>query len=733
MTVVDNNSKIEDQEPAKEQMYVSTNGDKAADVAFESNAPPNIVSVSRSLNRTAMGNSISMAALSGTSTSQNRPGYSRNDYNTDRPEEKLPTGHADIIAACQGVYRSISAVRSVIDLMADFSSEGLVISHRIKAQQRFYRKWMDKVDLQGRAHDFMKLLLRDGNVVVKRKKAKLSFTTTRQLTKGFIGLDSPFSRTSQQLADDLVPETVEKVPVDKGKIGAKEIPWKYSFISPVLLIKLSGPVGQFMGTNEVALRLDGKLRSAINSPKNKVDKELVRNLPREVLEAAKKSGRGFVRLDPRTLWVDHYKKDDWEDWATPFLYSVLDDLMFKDRMRLADLAALDGVINVLRVWKLGNSKEKILPTSNAVNKLLGILANNVGGGALDIVWDDMIDLEVEYPPTDKILGAEKYISVDKDIGKGLGVPEILLGGSAKGAGGGGQTAFVQLKTLTERLQYVRGRCLRWIQNEIDIVRKAMGWSTLPIVHFGNMSLKDEVGEKKLILQMLDRGIISIESVQAIFGSDFTIELENLKREQRIREDNPPIIERSGPFNRPESVMESQHEKSLEIEDRRASNRGGENLRGDQPGSEEEGDEGGRPPGTKDSQPRKDKTDKVLSLIKGNTLMSRIDAVIDPLYLKRANRKQKVAESVGKRGLTLSQRQELEGVKWRILCALPADCKDDITSADVKGYLDSADKSVFELCDGTFRRLAGEFYLAHDRKPELLNRRILMVYAWAEII
>ena len=57
----------------------------------------------------------------------------------------------------------------------------------------------------------------------------------------------------------------------------------------------------------------------------------------------------------------------------------------------------DGVV---RLWKLGRSDKGILPTPDAVDKLIGILEIAASGnGILDIVWDDMIDLKVEYPPT----------------------------------------------------------------------------------------------------------------------------------------------------------------------------------------------------------------------------------------------------------------------------------------------------------------------------------------------
>ena len=72
-----------------------------------------------------------------------------------------------------------------------------------------------------------------------------------------------------------------------------------------------------------------------------------------------------------------------------------------------------------------------------------------------------------------------------------------------------------------------------------------------------MSLRDEAAEKQLIIQLLDRGIISAERVVEVFGMNFMIEVERIKSEQQIRDNDPKILEKSNPYNRPLSVMEKQ--------------------------------------------------------------------------------------------------------------------------------------------------------------------------------
>ena len=89
----------------------------------------------------------------------------------------------------------------------------------------------------------------------------------------------------------------------------------------------------------------------------------------------------------------HYKKDDWNVWSNPMIYAILDDIVMLEKMKLADLAALDGAISNVRLWRIGDLDHKIIPTKAAINKLRDILASNVGGGTMDLVWGPEIDFK----------------------------------------------------------------------------------------------------------------------------------------------------------------------------------------------------------------------------------------------------------------------------------------------------------------------------------------------------
>jgi len=645
-----------------------------------------------------------------------KSGHNRNDVDFHRPEDAIPNTHEAIIEACQAIYKKIGIIRNVIDLMSDFAAGGLSIQHSVKGQERFFKKWAEKVDLANRAHDFMKLFMRDGNIIIKRKLAIITKPALKDMMKADM-----YDPSNLPVDEDHKLDQPLKIKKEKKNINKREIPWSYTFLSPLLVQKVGGSIGKFFGTESIAFKIPKELAQSIKNPKTAVEKDLIKKLPAEVLNSVNSSNNNSVLLDPSTIYLDYYKKDDWESWGTPFLYGILEDVLFKEKMRLADMAALDGVINVVRLWKLGRSDKDILPTKTGVNKLLDLLSHNVGGGIMDIVWDDMIDYKVEYPPTDKILGADKYKSVNSDIIKGLGIPDALIGGGDSTTRNG-QTAFVQLKTLVERLEYVRGRCIRWIQSELKMVADAFGFKEIPNISFGIMSLRDEAAEKQLIIQLLDRNIISVETACQIFGQDFMIELGHMKEEDKIRESNPPMLEKANPYYRPNSQMELQQKFAVDLQDKKLGLNGGDNLSGDQPRSVDT-KEAGRPNNTIDTKKRDERTNRILSVYKtvGEKIFDNLDEIIDKMFLESNGVK-------NIRSLTKDQKISLENIK---ICIFPQiDTKDNLDENLIINCINKPNENIVKNFCGIFTSLLTDYQKINNCIPDIKEKKSLMCSSWS---
>lgn len=450
-----------------------------------------------------------------------REGFSRTDYEYFRPGEATPKTQKAIMAACIEAYYKVGIVQNIIDLMSEFASKGLRIVHPNKSVENFYRNWFEQIHGEERSERFINNLFKCGNVVVKR--------TTAKLKKNRI---EDFRRT---IASD-----IELDP--EYKLDNKNIPWTYVFINPMNVDVLNEDLALFTGKTQYAVNVSKDVANLINAPTNTDELGIVNSLPSNVLKSLR-GGSTRIILDSDELRVYHRKKDDWQTWAYPMTYAILDDLITLEKLKLADIAALDGAISHIRLWKLGSLEHQILPTDAAIAKLADILLNNIGSGSMDLIWGPDIELKETSTDIYRFLGSEKYAPTLSAIYAGLGIPASLTGGTGSQ---GFTNNFMSLKTMIERLNYVRSILLDFWTYELRLVQKAFGFTQPAKIIFDNMDLSDEASEKSIWLQLFDRDIISLETLREKLGQANEVEDYRIEREYKKR-DKKKIPPKAGAF------------------------------------------------------------------------------------------------------------------------------------------------------------------------------------------
>ncbi len=451
-----------------------------------------------------------------------RTGFLREDYDQFRPGESVSNYQKRIMKMCMQAYDRVGIVRNVIDLMSDFAAQGLTIVHPNKNVEKFYRKWFLQVNGTDRSERFLNYLYRCGNVVVKRRNAKLNPQKEKELRK-----------TAGQ---DIVIQNI--------KVNKREVPWTYDFLNP-LAVDIQDYGSQVVGKPEFVLNMSKMTYESLvkSSTKNRtVFKTLPNDLQKRLHEGDRK-----VPLSSDDVAFYYYKKDDWLLWANPMIHAILDDIIMLEKMKLADLAALDGAISNVRLWTVGDLEHKIIPTKAAINKLRDILASNVGGGTMDLVWGPELKFTESQSQVYKFLGTEKYQPVLTSIYAGLGIPPTLTGASSSG---GYTNNYVSLKTLIERLEYGRDVLKQFWRHEIELVRKAMGFRYPAEIHFDSIVLSDEAAEKNLLIQLADRDIISNETLLERFKEMPSMEKVRVRREEKDRRDDV-IPDKASPYHNPQ--------------------------------------------------------------------------------------------------------------------------------------------------------------------------------------
>lgn len=673
----------------------------------------------------------------GTNTSV-RSDFYRNDYDYYRPGERVPTNPVDIMRVCMKAYDRVGIVRHVIDLMGDFASQGVRLVHSVKSVERFYQRWFEKVRGKHTSERFLNYLYRCGNVIVKRKMGRIP---------------KKFERKMKSVKGQ------HEIKLEKTKVKRRVAPLEYNFLNPLTIEIIGGNLASFIGHPIYALRINYSLRGELAklqrfTHNKKLEKILLDQLPLEIREAIEKGAR-LIPLEPDKVSAFHYKKDDWKPWANPMTYAVYDNLIMLEKMHLADMAALDGAISNIRLWKLGvidtsNPHNSIIPTRAAINKLRNILANNIGGGVLDLVWGPELDFKESQTSVHNFLGPEKYQQVMAEIYEGLGIPPTLTGSS----GSGFTNNFIAMQTLINRLEYGRSLLIEFWMNEIRLVQEAMGFSQPAQIIFDNMSLSDENSQHKLLLDLIDRDLVSAESVLDRMNFLSDIEKARIKQEQKERMANklPP---KAGPYHNPqtdhdlkkiilqrggvapsevglelepkkegeESPHEQMEKTQLKLADMK--NKGQEAQKKFKPTSPG-GD--GRPQNSRDSQPRKKRevkprtsADEFINMFMwANKAQAEVADMLVPAIPKVFNKS-------NARSLTSKEKEVFEGIKFRVLCNLTP--YESIDKEKVYNILEKQKPVNLDIAAMT-KTLAYTFVKQNDRQPTADELRQIQASAYA---
>lgn len=565
-----------------------------------------------------------------------RDEYNRQDYYGFRPSESVEGQTKDIMRKCSNAYDNVGLIKQVIDLMGDFASQGIRISHTSKPIERFYRRWWEKVNGSERSERFLNILYRLGNVIVYKANGKITKADQKEMSKA----------------------------------ERRVIPFRYDFLNP-MSVEVDGDFSDvFGGDKTYKMRIPPKTRKAISSKKREQSflKDVSPSLRQSILDGAE-----FIPLEEDRLHIAHYKKDDWALWANPMIHAILDDINMMEKMKLADMSALDGAISNIRLWRIGNLEYKIAPTRAAVDKLRDILASNVGGGTMDLVWGPELDFKESNSQIYHFLGNEKYGPVLNAVYGGLGVPQTMTGSS--GGGGGFTNNFLSLKTLIEKLEYGRGLLISFWKKEFEAVAKAMDFPSPAELGFDNMILSDEAAEKNLWIQLSDRHIISAETLRERFGESHEIEESRIKKEERDR-DKRSIPPKADPYHN--GNIESDYVKiALQKDTLSISDVTSHTARkppvvpgaGGPPGAKKVVKPGGRPLLKKDTTVRKtrrvlpkSKADFASSILWATEAQKKISSILNPVMLAQY-------ECTNLRELSTAQHAELEKIKFVTLCGL----------------------------------------------------------------
>lgn len=399
----------------------------------------------------------------------------------------------DAIELCQKAYANVAIFRNAIDIMSEFANAEIYLEGGTQKAKDFLNKWLKYIKIWSVKDQYFREYYRSGNVFFYKINAKFDIDDFSKLLETYASYDGS-SYTTDVFVNKNYP-----TPYDVKNL----IPVQYILLNP-----FNVTVNRTSSWKHVVYQkiLSEYELEKLQNPKNEHD-EIVFNSLDQATKDKIKNGQWApdglkIQLNPTDVITSFYKKQDYEPFAIPFGFAVLDDINFKLEMKKIDQAICRTIENVILLITMGTE-----PTKGGINhkniKAMQSLLNNESVGRV-LVADYTTKAEFIIPDMNKVLGYEKYKIVNEDIKEGL---QNILIGSEKFS-----NTTVKAQVFFERLKEARNAFINdFLQPEIEGVFKNLGFKgKCPKVKFEEVSVKDETQFNRVVTRMMELGILPPE-------------------------------------------------------------------------------------------------------------------------------------------------------------------------------------------------------------------------------
>ena len=388
----------------------------------------------------------------------------------------------ETIELCQKAYANISVFRNAIDTMAEFANSEVYLEGGNKTSRDFFYRWFNKIRLSDLKDQYFREYYRSGNIFLYRVDGTLSIEDFNTLSKIYA-------------AENISPS---------------KIPLRYIVMNPFDIVARRSSAFSNGLYEKLLSEYD---LERLRNPKDDYDKDLLNSLAPEEKEKLKKgqyySNGLLVKLDPTRLVFSFYKKQDYEPFAIPFGYPVLDDINAKLELKKMDQAITRTVENVILLITMGAEPEKGGINPQNLVAMQQLFLNESVGRVL--VSDYTTKAEFVMPDISKIIGPEKYQVLNEDIRQGL--QNIMIGSEKY------NTTEVKARIFMDKLNEARRAFLNdFLQREIRRVSQELGFRNIPTAKFVDMDSKDQTEMLRITTRLMELGVITPQQGLDVFNT-----------------------------------------------------------------------------------------------------------------------------------------------------------------------------------------------------------------------
>ena len=386
----------------------------------------------------------------------------------------------DTIELCQKAYANVAVFRNAIDIMSEFTNTDIYLEGGTRKSREFFYEWFKKINVLNIKDQYFREYYRSGNVFLYR-------------------IDGKFK------ADDYA-----RLMNQVGSINpsANRIPLRYILLNPYDIVAkrattfAAGAYEKVLSEYELA---------RLQNPQTEEDVELFESLDPATQETIKQGGysaKGLkLALDPQRLAFSFYKKQDYEPFAIPFGFPVLEDINAKMELKKMDQAITRTVENVILLITMGADPDKGGVNANNLAAMQNLFKNESVGRVL--VSDYTTKAEFIIPELNRVLGPDKYKILNEDIKQGL---QNIVVGEEKF-----NSTQVKAQIFIDRLKESRSGFLNdFLQKEIKRISKELGFRSYPEVRMKDIDMRDETQLMRVSTRLMELGILTPQQGMEMF-------------------------------------------------------------------------------------------------------------------------------------------------------------------------------------------------------------------------
>jgi hypothetical protein len=410
----------------------------------------------------------------------------------------------DAVVLCQKCYYNFSLFRNIIDIMTEFSVSPLVYKGGSKQSRNFFEAFWNKMNIWDFQDKFFREYYRSGNVFTLRYDGKVQPEDVKKITQVF--------------AADSVPDWGTKI--GEYNVEKMVLPSRYIILNPADI--------QMMSSLNFAYGLYFKVLTdfelaQLRNPKNKEDQAIFESLPEEAKNQIKKGSRAVaIPLDPNKISMVFYKRQDYEPFAVPMGYPVLEDINFKAEMRKIDMAIARTMQQMVLLVTAGTEPDKGGVNAKNIEALRKLFENQSVGRVL--IADYTTKAEFVIPAIADLLDPKKYQTINEDINVGL---NNVFASDNKFAN---QQQKVEI--FISRLEQGRQAFLNsFLIPEMKRIAQSVGFKNYPTPEFEDIDLKDDATMNKIYARLVEIGVLTAEQGFKALSTGLLPDYETLEDEQ----------------------------------------------------------------------------------------------------------------------------------------------------------------------------------------------------------